>query len=204
MLFAIVFLKIHGSQPHRFFYTARHMIHASSLELSPNADSFATGLTAAAFFPLGIMSPYFFPFINIDIFSSVDVGALQIEIGVLYLEKTTERKIMDVVPKSQPTVDEAQWEEKVKAYHLPRAEINKVSSRGRWIDNSAFFSVQVVMEYLVKEGFKDAVGAFQEESGIDPGINMSMLDDQIRIRDAVEAGKVVRQTCVESCISHLR
>ena len=108
---------------------------------------------------------------------------------MLYLEKTTERKIMDVVPKSQPTVDEAQWEEKVKAYHLPRAEINKVSSRGRWIDNSAFFFVQVVMEYLVKEGFKDAVGAFQEESGIDPGINMSMLDDQIRIRDAVEAGK---------------
>ncbi|CAI8006551.1 Glucose-induced degradation protein 8 homolog [Geodia barretti] len=80
---------------------------------------------------------------------------------------------MDVVPKSQPTVDEAQWEEKVKAYHLPRAEINKV-----------------VMEYLVKEGFKDAVGAFQEESGIDPGINMSMLDDQIRIRDAVEAGSI--------------
>ena len=35
--------------------------------------------------------------------------------------------IMDVVPKSQPAVDEAQWEEKVKAYHLPRAEINKVS-----------------------------------------------------------------------------
>ena len=44
------------------------------------------------------------------------------------------------------------------------------------------------MEHLVKEGFKDAVGVFQEESGIDPGVNMSMLDDQIRIRDAVEAG----------------
>ena len=44
------------------------------------------------------------------------------------------------------------------------------------------------MEYLVKEGFKDAVAAFQEESGIDPGVNMSILDDQIRIRDAVEAG----------------
>ena len=44
------------------------------------------------------------------------------------------------------------------------------------------------MEYLVKEGFKDAVGAFQEESGIDPGVNMAMLDDQIKIRDAVEAG----------------
>lgn len=38
---------------------------------------------------------------------------------------------MDVVPKSQPSVDEAQWEEKVKAYHLPRAEINKVNSQLR-------------------------------------------------------------------------
>jgi hypothetical protein len=46
------------------------------------------------------------------------------------------------------------------------------------------------MEHLVKEGFKDAVGVFQEESGIDPGVNMSMLDDQIRIRDAVEAGSI--------------
>ena len=44
------------------------------------------------------------------------------------------------------------------------------------------------MEYLVKEGFKDAVAAFQEESGINPGVNMSTLDDQIKIRDAVEAG----------------
>ncbi len=35
-------------------------------------------------------------------------------------------------------VDAKQWEEKVKAYHLPRAEVNKV-----------------IMEYLVKEGFKE-------------------------------------------------
>lgn len=47
------------------------------------------------------------------------------------------------------------------------------------------------MEYLVKEGFKDAVAAFEEESGINPGVNMSMLDDQIKIRDAVEAGTAV-------------
>ena len=40
----------------------------------------------------------------------------------------------------------------------------------------------------MKEGFKDAVGAFQEESVIDPGVDMAMLDDQIKIRDAVEAG----------------
>ena len=31
-----------------------------------------------------------------------------------------------------------EWEERARAYHVPRADINKV-----------------VMEYLVKEGFKD-------------------------------------------------
>lgn len=41
------------------------------------------------------------------------------------------------------SVDSSQWEEKVKAYHLPRAEINKV-----------------VMEYLVKEGFKEVGSAY--------------------------------------------
>lgn len=65
------------------------------------------------------------------------------------------------------------WEEKVKSYHIPRAEINKL-----------------VMEYLVKEGFKDAVLSFQAETGIDPGVNMAIMDDQIKIRDAVEAGSI--------------
>lgn len=70
------------------------------------------------------------------------------------------------------------WEEKVKSYHLPRAELNKL-----------------VMEYLVKEGFKDAVLAFRAETGLDPGVNMAIMDDQIKIRDAVEAGSI--QAAVE-------
>ena len=74
---------------------------------------------------------------------------------------------------AEPSVDTSRWKEKVKSYHLPRAEINKL-----------------VMEYLVKEGFKDAVLSFQSESGIDPGVNMDMLDDQIKIRAAVEEGSI--------------
>lgn len=72
--------------------------------------------------------------------------------------------------KAQSTAH-SKWEEKVKAYHLPRAELNKL-----------------LMEYLVKEGFKDAVLAFQSETGMEPGFNMGIMDDQIKIRDAVEAG----------------
>lgn len=77
--------------------------------------------------------------------------------------------------KSQPPQDTffTKWEEKVKSYHLPRADINKL-----------------VMEYLVKEGFKDAVLAFQAETGLEPGVNMASMDDQIKIREAIEAGRI--------------
>lgn len=82
---------------------------------------------------------------------------------------------VSTTPAAKPSssVDQAQWEEKVKAYHLPRAEINKI-----------------IMEYLVKEGFKDAVLSFQKESGVEPGVDMAMLDDQIKIRGAIESGAI--------------
>ena len=80
--------------------------------------------------------------------------------------------------QSGPGSSFAKWEEKVKSYHLPRAELNKL-----------------VMEYLVKEGFKDSVQAFQSETGIEPGVNMAIMDDQIKIREAVEAGDI--QTAME-------
>lgn len=46
------------------------------------------------------------------------------------------------------------------------------------------------MEYLVKEGFKDAVLSFKVESGVEPGVEMGILDDQIKIRQAVEGGSI--------------
>ena len=43
------------------------------------------------------------------------------------------------------------------------------------------------MEYQVKEGFKEAVLCFQKESGVDMP---AMLDDQIKIRGAIESGAI--------------
>ena len=82
-------------------------------------------------------------------------------------------EVSTAATKPSSSVDQAQWEEKVKAYHLPRAEINKI-----------------IMEYLVKEGFKEAVLSFQKESGVEPGVDMAMLDDQIKIRGAIESGAI--------------
>ena len=65
------------------------------------------------------------------------------------------------------------WEERVKTYHLPCSELNRV-----------------IMEYLLKEGFKEAVMAFEEDAHVNPGVNLTVLDDQIKIREAVERGKI--------------
>ena len=52
------------------------------------------------------------------------------------------------------------------------------------------------MEYLVKEGFKEAAMEFQRETGIDPGLDTAVMDQQIKIRQAVESGNV--QSAVET------
>ena len=110
----------------------------SSLELSSKTDGLATDL-AAVFFPAGIISPYW-PFVKKDDALDIIISARCASNGVaaLLLEASINFSVhlqpMDVVPKPQPSVDEGQWEEKVKAYHLPRAEINKVSARRAHVD----------------------------------------------------------------------
>jgi len=79
----------------------------------------------------------------------------------------------DSNPASGPQPHFISWEEKVKSYHVPRGDINKL-----------------VMEYLVKEGYKDAVVSFREETGIDPQVNVNSMEDQTNIREAVEAGRI--------------
>ena len=42
----------------------------------------------------------------------------------------------------------------------------------------------------MKEGFKKAVLTFQKEGGVEPGIDMAMLDAQIKIRGTIESGAI--------------
>ena len=65
------------------------------------------------------------------------------------------------------------WEEKIKTYRLPRSELNKV-----------------VVEYLLKEGFREAVLAFQAEAKVEPPVDMKLLEEQLKIRSAVEQGSI--------------
>lgn len=44
------------------------------------------------------------------------------------------------------------------------------------------------------EGFKEAAEKFQQESGVGPTVELSSLDDRIRIRDAIQNGRIQEAT----------
>lgn len=48
---------------------------------------------------------------------------------------------------------------------------------------------QLVMNYLVTEGFKEAAEKFQQESGVSPSIDLNTLDNRIQIRNAIVTGQ---------------
>ncbi|GLV41372.1 Houki [Carabus blaptoides fortunei] len=52
------------------------------------------------------------------------------------------------------------------------------------------------MNYLVTEGFKEAAEKFQMESGVGPTVELNSLDDRIRIRDAIQNGRIQEATAL--------
>jgi len=67
----------------------------------------------------------------------------------------------------------AEWLERIGNLHMQRADMNRL-----------------IMNYLVTEGFKGAAEKFRIESGIQPSVDLDTLDERIKIRDAIQNGKI--------------
>lgn len=65
------------------------------------------------------------------------------------------------------------WMKELQDFKVDRGEMNKL-----------------VMNYLIQEGFKDAAERFRFETGVDPGPQIYLLDDRIKIREAVQNGRI--------------
>ncbi|XP_078041106.1 GID complex subunit 8 homolog protein Houki [Augochlora pura] len=52
------------------------------------------------------------------------------------------------------------------------------------------FMNNLIMNYFVTEGFKEAAEKFQQESGAEPTVELNSVDDRIRIRDAIQNGRI--------------
>merc|ERR1712241_1077497 len=55
---------------------------------------------------------------------------------------------------------------------------------------------ELIMNYLVTEGFKEAAEKFKDEAGIKRNVELSGMDSRIKIRDAIQAGRVAEATAM--------
>ncbi|XP_075236188.1 GID complex subunit 8 homolog protein Houki [Lycorma delicatula] len=74
-------------------------------------------------------------------------------------------------------VSKEEWLSRLEGMHVQRGEMNKL-----------------IMNYLVTEGFKEAAEKFQQESGVTPAIDLDSMDNRIRIRDAIQSGRIQEAT----------
>ncbi|XP_062504393.1 glucose-induced degradation protein 8 homolog [Corticium candelabrum] len=65
------------------------------------------------------------------------------------------------------------WMEELRKVRIQRSEMNRI-----------------VLDYLVTEGFKEAAEKFSQETGLKPAVDLDMLDDRIRVREAVQRGDI--------------
>ena len=113
----------------------------------------------AALFCLAICLPLFQISSGFTIFPYSSMYSLHGE-GISHPSLMTRRE--------EPSIKD-EWMEKINDIRVPRSAMNKL-----------------IMNYLVTEGFKDAAEKFQEEAGMSPGQNLSLLDNRIRIRDSIQ------------------
>ncbi|KAI8616883.1 CTLH/CRA C-terminal to lish motif domain-containing protein [Chytriomyces sp. MP71] len=76
-------------------------------------------------------------------------------------------------PVVKKTISKDEWEKRLAEVKLNKRDLNRL-----------------VMDYLVIEGYKDAVEKFAEESGLAPNVDLASIDERMRIRAAVQDGRI--------------
>ena len=100
---------------------------------------------------------------------------------------------------SSASSEKSSWEDKVNCLKKLKPFINSYVLVILQINNhqvSRSDLNNVVMQYLVREGFRETAQEFQKETNIDPGLDQGVMDSQIKIRQAIESGNV--QTALEA------
>ncbi|XP_055615389.1 glucose-induced degradation protein 8 homolog isoform X2 [Toxorhynchites rutilus septentrionalis] len=75
------------------------------------------------------------------------------------------------------SISKEEWQSRLETFPFKQDDINKL-----------------IMNYLVTEGFKEAAEKFQAESGVEPSVDLSSLDNRILIREAVQNGRIKEAT----------
>eukprot|EP00127_Corallochytrium_limacisporum_P006419 Clim_evm9s227 gene=Clim_evmTU9s227 len=71
------------------------------------------------------------------------------------------------------TISHSDWQKLQSQYVFPKRDLNKL-----------------VMNYLVLEGYKEAAEKFVSETGQQPNMDLSSIEDRMKIRAAIQQGKI--------------
>jgi hypothetical protein len=80
---------------------------------------------------------------------------------------------MNSLPEKPVEVPLQDWLDGLQRLHVTRVDMNCL-----------------IMNYLVSEGFKEAADKFRLESGIQPKVDLDTLHERIKIRDAIQDGRI--------------
>ena len=71
------------------------------------------------------------------------------------------------------TITSEEWQKRLQKVKIPKTQMNKL-----------------VMNYLVTEGYQNAAEKFQQESGAEAGVDLSVLENRMEIRKAIMKGQI--------------
>ncbi|KAJ2783433.1 hypothetical protein H4R18_001698 [Coemansia javaensis] len=73
----------------------------------------------------------------------------------------------------RPTIGLEEWEAKMAEVPIAKSDLN-----------------QLIMNYLIIEGYKDAAEKFSEESGLTHSVDLGSIEERMQIRFAVQSGDI--------------
>ncbi|KAI9277451.1 CTLH/CRA C-terminal to lish motif domain-containing protein [Sporodiniella umbellata] len=71
------------------------------------------------------------------------------------------------------TIAKSEWEQRLAEVQVHKQDLN-----------------QLIMNYLVIEGYRDATEQFSEESGLEPTSNLDSIQERMNIRQAIQSGGI--------------
>ncbi|RUP48516.1 CTLH/CRA C-terminal to lish motif domain-containing protein [Jimgerdemannia flammicorona] len=74
---------------------------------------------------------------------------------------------------AKKTVSKDDWEKKLSEVNVNKQDLNKL-----------------VMNYLVIEGYKDAVDKFSQECRLKPNVELASIQDHMKIRNTIQSGDI--------------
>ncbi|KAJ2174895.1 hypothetical protein GGF45_004001, partial [Coemansia sp. RSA 551] len=74
---------------------------------------------------------------------------------------------------AKQTISLDEWERKMRKVPIAKSDLN-----------------QLIMNYLIIEGYKDAAEKFSEESGLTSSVDLGSIEERMQIRFAVQNGDI--------------